>query len=121
MKKHIFIPLFALWASLGMSQTIPKSFTIANNNHPEKEAYYIQQIEKANMENYRLKSKDVVLKFENGFTCTMLSAKTLFTNGFQVNPANYPEEFPKDFSLPSMRILDDGTLYALYKPKGKFH
>ncbi|MHB8260673.1 MAG: hypothetical protein ACYDCN_06665 [Bacteroidia bacterium] len=113
----LFIALLAPIVLVG--QTIPNSFKIINNNHPEKEAFYIASIEKANMENYRLKDKEVILKFDNGFECVMLSAKDLFMIGKSINAVNYQESFPINFSLPFFNILQDGHLMAKYPNKGK--
>ena len=108
-----FIPL------LGYSQTIPNSFKIINNRHPENEAFYITSIEKASMEKYRLKDKEVTLTFENGFDCVMLSAKELFMSGKKVNAANYEESFSSKFILPVFTVIDGGQLTARYENRGK--
>jgi hypothetical protein len=118
LNRSLFL-LLCFMSVFGFSQTIPNSFKITNNKHPEKETFYIASIEKANMEKYRLKNKEVTLSFDNGFDCVMLSAKELFTSGENVNPTNYQESFSDRFSLPVFTVLDDGHLIAGYKNKGK--
>jgi hypothetical protein len=103
-----FIPL------LGFTQTIPNSFKIINNRHPENEAFYITSIEKASMEKFRLKDKEVTLMFENGFDCVMIPAKQLFLKGVSINALNYEEKFAPLFSLPVFNVLQDGHLMATY-------
>lgn len=98
----------------GFSQTIPNSFKITNNNHPENELFYVASISKADMEKYRLKNQDVTLHFENGFDCIMISAKQLFLNGININANNYPEKFPFHLSLPIFNVLESGQLMAVY-------
>jgi hypothetical protein len=121
MKKTYVLLFFILFVYLkGYSQTISNSFKITNNAHPESEAFFIKSIEKANMESYRLKSRDVSVEFENGFTCVFESAKSLYAKGIQVNPANYLEEFPKEYTLPKFKIIDAGNIYAIYTPIGKY-
>ncbi|HEX7413863.1 MAG TPA: hypothetical protein VF411_07430 [Bacteroidia bacterium] len=118
MKRFLLLMVsFISLATLG--QTIPNSFKIINNQHPESEAFYIASITKASMENYRLKDKEVTLKFDNGFNCVMLSAKDLFRSGKSINASNYQESFPINFSLPVFNILQDGHLMAKYPNVGK--
>jgi hypothetical protein len=109
-----FIPLFV------SAQTIQGSFKILNNKHPENEAFYIASIEKASMETYRLATEEVILTFENGFECELLSAKQLFLNGKSVNPNEYKSSLPMFYPLPVFEILKDGHLMAVYsKPTKK--
>lgn len=74
------------------------------------------------MEKYRLRDKEITLKFENGFDCVMMSAKQLFLKGVSVNAMNYEEKFAPLYTLPVFTILQDGHLMATYmnaseKPK----
>jgi hypothetical protein len=118
MIRFLFI-LFGLIPLFGAAQTIPNSFKLTNNLHTEKEAFYVASIEKADMEKYRLKDKEVTLKFENGFECTLFSAKELFMNGRSINAASYEESFPRRFMLPVFTILESGQLMARYQNMGK--
>ena len=114
MIRFLFIA-FAAVPLFGLSQTIPNSFKITNNRHPENAAFYTTSIEKANMENYRLRDKEVTITFENGFDCVMLSAKELFLKGTKLNAMNYEEKFAPLVSLPVFTILQDGHLMAVYQ------
>ncbi len=113
MIRFLFI-VFGLIPIFGFSQTLPNSFKITNSRHPENEAFYYTSIEKADMEKYRLKDKEVTLKFENGFECVLFSAKELFMNGRNINAASYEENFPKKFTLPVFNMLESGQLVAIY-------
>lgn len=119
-KLTIFVVLMvSAIAVFSQSKTIPNSFKIINNQHPEKETFYIVSIGKADMEKYRLKDKQVTLKFENGFECLMLSAKELFMNGSSINAASYEESFSPKFPLPVFNILESGQLMAIYPSERK--
>jgi hypothetical protein len=123
MGKKIFTLLLLFSGCLVYSQkTVPGSFTLTNNQHPENEAFYITSIEKADMEKFRLKDKEVTIEFENGFTCVMLPAKELFISGKNVNPLNYQEGFSRNFVMPVFNVMPDGHLTAVHKkynPKAK--
>ena len=101
------------------AQTIPGSFKIINNQHPEQESFYISSITKANMENYRLQNKEVAVHFENGFDCVFESAKALFLEGKNINATSYQESFSENFSLPVFNIVNSGALVAIYPVKNK--
>jgi hypothetical protein len=95
-------------------QTAKNSITIQNNQHPEKEQYYKDLIYKADMENYRLKEKDVVLKFTEGFECVLLSAQKISKLGKSVSVESYKTEFTEEFVMPSFSISQNGTIMAAY-------
>ena len=118
MNKILFV-VFSIFSILGYAQTITGSFKIIHNQHPEKEAFYIASVEKANMEKYRLKNQQVILKFENEFECVMLAAKELFVQGKKINLSQYEENFPKEYNLPVFTIISSGQLIAVYPNKNK--
>jgi hypothetical protein len=114
--------LFAIMLATHFSayaQTMPGSFKIINNSHPEREKFYISSIEKADMESYRLKNKEVTVHFENGFDCIFTSAKALFLAGKQINATSYQEDFAANFLLPSFNIVSSGNLVAIFPVKTK--
>lgn len=113
MNRVLFI-VFCFISLIGFTQTIPNSFKIINNRHSENEAFYIASITKADMEKYRLRDKEVTLRFENGFDCVMIPAKQLFLKGMNINASNYEEKFPPLFALPVFNIIPDGHLMATY-------
>ncbi|HXD93241.1 MAG TPA: hypothetical protein VNX01_08510 [Bacteroidia bacterium] len=118
MTRKLFLILQAI-PFFVFAQTITGSFKLVNNRHPEQESFYISSITKADMEKYRLKDKEVTLKFENGFECVLFSAKELFMNGRNINAASYEESFPAKYSLPYFNILDSGQLMAVYESERK--
>lgn len=101
------------------SPTIKNSIKIQNNIIPSKEEYYKAVIYRANMENYRLYDKDVILPFQEGFECVMLSAKSLAERGITIDVDSYQKEFSSNFVLPLFSITEDGHLIATYQKVGK--
>lgn len=91
------------------NKTIPGSFVILNNNHPEKEDFYKKSIEAASMEQYRLRDSRVRLEFENGFELELYSAKELFINNPSLILNNYPVKHGND-KMPVFGILSTGHL-----------
>ena len=116
---RIIIYILLFFSSIAFGQTIPGSFKLINNQHPEQESFYISSITKANMESYRLQSKEVMVHFENGFDCVFISAKTLFLDGKQLNASSYKENFTENFLLPTFNIVSSGNLVAIYSNKIK--
>lgn len=80
-----------------------------------KEQFYKMAIALADMENYRLREKEVILEFEEGFKCVLPSAKQLIIKGHNVDPNRYQENFPVGFLLPVFSIKSDGQLIAKYE------
>ena len=104
---------------MAQSWTIKKSILIKNNKFPEKEEYYKAAIYKADMESYRLRDKDVVLTFAEGFECVMLSARSVANNGVAIDVDSYQKDFSFNFKLPVFSIGENGNLIATYKKVGK--
>lgn len=117
----IVLAFFLLMISyVGYAQkTVPGSFKIANNNRPENEAFYKTSIEKADMEQFRLKDKEVTLEFENGFQCVLMSAKEVFIKGGSIRPDDYQDNFPMTYSLPLFDIAQNGLIMAKSKKLDK--
>lgn len=92
------------------AQTIPGSFKIINNHLPDKEAFYAASIEKANMEQFRLKDENVELSFTNGFTLVLLSAKEVFIKQGKIDPNNYSVSHPTNYTPRVFFIRPDGWL-----------
>jgi hypothetical protein len=80
---------------------------------------FSKAISAANLETYRLKSKEVVLKFEEGFDCILVPAETLKKQGISINTQLYNTEYPDNYKLPLFSILKDGTLKATYESISK--
>lgn len=108
----IVLFLFLLTGSyIGYAQkTIPGSFKITSNKHPENEAFYIASIEKSNMEQFRLKDESVSLNFNNGFVLELFSAKDVFIKHGQIDPTSYKTSNPANLELPVFSIQQDGWI-----------
>ena len=111
----IFI-FFILIPDIGFAQnkTISGSFEIKNLKDENQKIFYTKSILAADMENYRLKDKRVVLQFNNGFELEMLSAKEVFMKDNSFDPSSYPVDFPGRYLLPTFNILPGGQLEAIY-------
>lgn len=116
MRNSLFI-LFLLSSFIVFSQTktFPKSFVLHGNISETKRTFYIESIEKADLEQFRLRTHAAILKFKNGFTLELMPAKDLLIKGIvpSLNINNYQDhkEDP-NYKLPVFEILDSGWLTA---------
>ncbi len=104
---------------MAQSTTIKNSIKIQNNKFPDKEEFYKSSIYKADMESYRLREKDVVLIFSEGFECVMLSARSLANKGIMIDLDSYQTSFSFNFKLPVFSLAENGNLIATYQKVGK--
>lgn len=119
--KGLLISIICLLAFQGFSQqkqTIPGSFSLIGVNDQEKKAFYTSSIEKADMEQFRLKETDVVLKFKEGFECILFSAKSLASKGIDAD--HYSTSFGPNYTLPVFSVHSNGFLTAEFETKAKF-
>lgn len=93
------------------------NFYLKNVKSQEKEGYYQEQISKANLESFRLRSNEVILEFEEGFQCVLLPAESLKSK--KIDSKNYPVKFSKYYVLPQFSIHPQGTLQAVYPNNSK--
>ncbi len=97
------------------TKTFPKSFVLQGNISETKKTFYIESIEKADLEQFRLRTHTTILKFKNGFTLELMPAKDLLIKGIvtSLNINNYQDhkEDP-NYKLPVFEILDSGWLTA---------
>ena len=114
MNKLILFLFLLMVGFVGYAQkTLPGSFKITNNKHPENEAFYITSIEKANMEQFRLKDESVSLNFNNGFVLELFSAKDVFIKQGQIDPTSYKTSSPANLELPVFSIQQDGWITTM--------
>lgn len=116
-----FIICFSTLTSLSQSNsTIKNSFIIhASSLSKSDEAFYTKSIEAADFEQFRLQSQPVILKFKNGFTLELLSAKDLIVKNLAPNIdinkySNYPS-LP-NYKYPLFEILSTGWVTAAVEP-----
>ncbi|MBI2723276.1 MAG: hypothetical protein HYX39_13965 [Bacteroidetes bacterium] len=116
-----FIICFSTLTSLGQSNsTIKNSFIIhAASLSKSDEAFYTKSIEAADFEQFRLKDQPLILKFKNGFTLELLSAKDLLVKNIapsiDINKySNYPA-LP-NHRYPLFEILNTGWVTAAVDP-----
>ena len=104
---------------VAQNTTVKNSIKIQNNKFPDKEEFYKSSIYKADMESYRLRDKDVILAFSEGFECVMLSARYLANKGITIDVDSYQTNFSFNFKLPVFSIAENGNLIATYQKVGK--
>jgi len=97
--------------------TIPNSFIIHGQNLQSSDVdFYTKSILAADMEQFRLQTETVILKFKNGFTLELLSAKELVVKNIKSNIdiskyTNYPANY--DYKYPLFEVLDSGWLVGV--------
>lgn len=113
----IFI-LVSFFLLTGISAQISSSFIIIEKGKEADSSPYIEALNKADMNNYRLLDKRVRIIFDAGVIAELLSAKELSAKGIKIQLDKFREEFPVNFQLPQF-ALKNGFIIALYKAKGK--
>ncbi|MES2565732.1 MAG: hypothetical protein V4565_02630 [Bacteroidota bacterium] len=99
--------------------TVKNSYNIHPNrslNNTESD-FFAKSIEEVDFEKYRLKSKDVVLVFTNGFNLVLTAADRLSLNGILVNTADYSEDATSEYIYPSFKIDESGIVVTMYRTK----
>lgn len=116
-----FIICFSSIGSFGQSPaTLKNSFIIhASSLNKSDEAFYTKSIEAADFEQFRLQNQPVILKFKNGFTLELLSAKDLLIKNLAPNLdinkySNYPAM--PNYKYPLFEILSTGWVTAAVEP-----
>ena len=100
---------------IAQGATVKNSIIIQKNKTPNKQEFYQSAIYRADMESYRLRCKDVILTFSEGFECVLLSAKSVSEKGILIDVNSYQTDFSDNFILPTFSITADGYLVALYQ------
>ena len=83
----LFLPCFIINSAAQNSdtKTMQNSFVIHGKLTNEQITFYTKSILAANMEQFRLKTQTVTLKFKNGFLLELTSAKELMLKNTQAN------------------------------------
>jgi hypothetical protein len=95
--------------------TFKNSFIIHGNVSDEKLAFYKESIQAADLEQFRLKTAPLILKFKNGFLLELLPAKTLFVKNIvpAIDLNNYSDHAATpNYKSPVFEILNSGALTA---------
>jgi hypothetical protein len=124
MKKVIYVVLIGLlgFVNSAFSQsdrTFPKGFEVKNNPNKSKQEFYSASISNANLENFRLRDKSVVIKFSEGFECVLISATELKKKYSSVNVNQYKTEFPSNYTMPKFSISENGVVMIGYYAQPK--
>lgn len=76
---------------------------------------YKKAIESANLENYRNKSTNQTIEFDNGLKVELISAKELIIKGYNLNINQYQDTRNPEFVFPKFHLHESGYLIALYQ------
>ena len=101
---------------IGQNKTLPNSFIIHGVDlKPADITFFSKSIEAADFEQFRLQTETVILKFTNGFTLELISAKDLVVKNIQQNLdinnySNYPST--PNYKYPLFEILNSGWVTA---------
>lgn len=108
----LFVFIFA--SSFSQEANSPGSFQIINNGNVADIQLYNVAIHKADMENYRYKTKRNTILFDNGLKAELISAEEMFAQGMKVNTNNYSDTRDPLYIQPVFHLNDNGTLSAMY-------
>ncbi len=113
----LFLPCFIInsVAQNSNAKTIQNSFVIHGKLTNEQMTFYTKSILAADMEQFRLKTQTVTLKFKNGFLLELTSAKELMLKNIQanININNYSDHAASvNYKYPIFEILNSGALTA---------
>jgi hypothetical protein len=100
---------------IGQNKTFANSFVIHGVVTAEQRSFYTKSIENTNMEQFRLKTEKVVLKFKNGFLLELLPAKELSVKNIatDIDINKYSDHVPTlNYKHPIFQILDSGWITA---------
>ena len=114
-----FFFLFICFSISAQNKTIPNSYIIKNLKEESLKDFFMKSIENADFEQYRLKSKSITLKFENGFDLVLLAAREIGINNSKVLVATYSDVEPEPDSLPLFFIQDTGMITGKVTTKSK--
>jgi hypothetical protein len=119
MKRLFFIFVLALFSNFiigqqTLSTDIYKINVYANSAVLSKHDLN-DRLSKLNLEAYRLRDKETIVFFENGFEIILFSAKQLLSTG-KIQDANiYPIDFDRGYEIPRYTLLDNGNFLAAHK------
>lgn len=123
MKNKLLLLLFSFLVLFNMEEisaqsktTIKNSFVIHGEDLKSAElTAFTKSIENADFEQFRLQTETVILKFKNGFTLELISAKDIVVRNIKadldVNSyTNYPAS--PNYKYPLFEILPSGWVIA---------
>lgn len=96
-------------------KTFKNSFVIHGNLSLEKIKFFTKSIEAVDLEQFRLKTTRLTLKFKNGFFLELIPAKDLFIKKIvpDIDVNNYSDHVATpNYKYPVFEILDSGSITA---------
>ena len=116
----LFLSLFQSGTTTAQNTTIKNSFIIHGNDLKKDDvSFFTKSIEAADFEQFRLQTETVILKFKNGFTLELISAKELIVRNIKQNLeinkyTNYSAT--PNYKYPLFEILPSGWVTAGVEP-----
>jgi hypothetical protein len=92
-----------------ITEDVGKTYQVAKDGTFPDLGDYIIALNKATLDNYRLKSTNYIMKFENGLQIEILSADYLVEKGIIESAAAYPLNFAEE-RIKAVFDLKDGYI-----------
>lgn len=119
MKKKNFFGWLVTVIVFGISSSAfsqeKSTFKIIDNGSVKDINLYEEAVKKADMENYRYKTKRNIIEFDNGLKVELLSAQEMFILNLKVDMNNYSDTRDPKYIQPIFHLTDQGTLVAMYR------
>ncbi len=106
--------VLGIWYS-GTTQAqtnITNDYVVISTGEVTNSQPYLDALDAANWESYRLRNNRSHLSFANGFTIELKSAIELVNSGISVNPSNYKLENSQGYSSPIL-VLMPGNIIGI--------
>ena len=94
-----------------------QSFEIIDKNNFSDDVItlHTNSLSSADLEKFRGKTISKVFEFQNGIKFKLIPARDLIISGQNIDPNNYSDTRPFNYTEPTFLLTDSGFLIALYK------
>ena len=120
--RHFIATLLLLsFGFFSYSQERTKStnkYTIITNDSEFGNEYFIGALNRANLESFRLKDKDVLIEFKEGAQCLIKAANSI-EELILDKTHDYKDSYRSGFTLPIFSVATNGYILTEYKKKRK--
>lgn len=119
MKVIYLVIFFSLHLLTTAGAQIKEAFTIVDNGGVADLTPYIEALNNADMNSFRLLSKRVKIKFDTGVEAELFSAKEISISGAFINLEIFKDDFQPGFIMPAFSISENGYVLAKYPLRTK--
>ena len=113
----IMIPSLKAQENDGPRELKDKTYIITDNGSVTNVQPYIDAMNNSNMMNHRLKNKRNTIIFEKGLKVELFSADEIYANGWNINPANYPDAFDSSRNEPIFALGANNYIIEFHKAR----